>query len=219
MNLNRTLNALASAALLTLAGAGAANAAITVSIYHTDPGAAAAAANATLGQAGSLVADGTTTVSAINFTDAPGNDSTNFTVGAFLNNPAGLSPTVAGLTLNNTYFYFSGSTYLQAGANSFVVPHDDGLQLNISGIGLVVDQPGPTAPVNTPFTVNAPTAGFYNFQLSYGETAGGPAVLAFLVNGGPAGVPEPASWAMMTLGVAGVGGMMRRRSSKATVAA
>ena len=120
---------------------------------------------------------------------------------------------MASATLNNTYFLFTGSTFLNAGNNSFVVPHDDGLQLSIDGIGLVVDQPGPTSPVDTPFNVVAPSAGFYNFTLSYGETAGGPAVLRFDVNGGPAGggVPEPAAWAMMLAGFGLVGAGMRRR--------
>ncbi len=187
----------------------AANASITVSIYTDQP---AAAADATIAQAAGLTANATVSVGAINFTDAPGNDSTNFTVGAFLNNPAGLDPTVASHILNNTYFLFTGTTFLNAGANSFVIPHDDGLQLDIAGIGRVVDQPGPTAPVSTPFTVNAPSAGSYAFTLAYGETAGGPAVLGFTVNDTPVGgTPEPATWAMMLGGFGLVGYSLRRR--------
>lgn len=205
---------LLTASALFLGLGSAANATITVSIYTNQP---AAAANATIAQAAGLIADATITVGAINFTDAPGNDSKNFTVGAFLNNPAGLSAAVAGATLNNTYFLFTGSTFLNAGANSFVIPHDDGLQLNIAGIGLVVDQPGPTSPTNTPFTVNAPSAGLYNFTLSYGETAGGPAVLAFNVNGAPVGgVPETATWMLMVAGFGLVGTSLRRRVKTVT---
>jgi len=117
-------------------------------------------------------------------------------------------------TLNNTFFLFTGDTYLNAGANNFVVPHDDGLQLNIDGIGLVVDHPGPTAPVITPFTVNAPTAGMYHFELSYGEGFGPPGVLAFQINGEPVGVvPLPAAaWAGLSM-LAGLGGfwVIRRK--------
>ncbi len=201
-----------AAGALSLGLASTAHAAITVQIWT---GANAAAANATLAQAALLGApSATTTVAAIDFTDAPGNDSATFTVGAFLNNPAGLSSPTGTHVLNNTYFLFTGQTFLNAGSNSFVVPHDDGLQLNITGIGLVVDQPGPTSPVNTPFTVIAPTAGLYNFQLSYGETAGGPAVLAFRVNEATVGgVPEPASWAMLLAGFGMVGFAMRKRTS------
>jgi hypothetical protein len=182
----------------------------------------AASQDATLAQAATMVADATINISAIDFTDSPGNDSTNFTIGAFLNNPAGLSASVANLTLNNTYFLFTGTTFLNAGMNSFVVPHDDGLQLNFPGLtpSLVIDQPGPTSEQDTPFNVNAPTAGQYAFQLSYGETSGGPAVLRFQVNdqtvGG--GVPEPASWALMIVGFGGLGAMVRRRKTMALTA-
>lgn len=198
------------AAAATMLGAATANAAITVAIYTDEP---AADADATIARAAGLIADATVSVGEINFTNAPSNDSTNFSIGAFLNNPAGLDPAVANATLNNSYFLFTGSTYLNAGVNSFVIPHDDGLQLFIDGIGLVVDEPGPTAPVDTPFDVIAPSAGLYNFTLSYGETAGGPAVLAFAVNGAPVGgVPEPATWALMMTGFGLVGASVRRRN-------
>jgi len=216
MNLRTSILAVAATGA-ALALAGSASAAITVSIYHTDPNAVAAAADATIAQAAGMVADATVNVSAIDFTDAPGNDSNTFTIGDFLNNPAGLSSTVANLKLNDTYFLFTGSTFLNAGMNSFVVPHDDGLQLNFPGLtpSLVIDQPGPTSPVDTPFNVNAPVAGLYSFQLSYGETHGGPAVLRFQVNdqtvGG--GVPEPASWALMIVGFGGAGAVLRRRKA------
>lgn len=101
----------------------------------------------------------------------------------------------------NTFFYFTGDTYLNAGDNNFLVPHDDGLQLNIDGIGLVVDKPDPTAPVVTPFTVHAPAAGFYHFELSYAEDRGEPAVLAFQVNGKPIGNVPDGGATLMLLGM------------------
>lgn len=113
-----------------------------------------------------------------------------YTLSAFLNNPtfhnqsAGFN---ANGNLNNTYFYFTGQLFLNAGANSFVVGHDDGLQLNIDGIGLVVDRPGPTALNETPFNVTAPSAGLYNFELSYGECCGPPASLVWEINEQPVG--------------------------------
>jgi hypothetical protein len=211
---------LAAAAATALLSAGAANAAITVSIYHTDANAAAAAGNATIAQAATMVADATVTVGALNFTDAPGNDSTTFKIGAFLNNPVGLSATVANFNLNNTYFLFTGSAFLNAGANALSVAHDDGLQMAFTGIpGFAVNQPGPTAPVTTNFTVNAPVAGTYNFQLAYGEVQGGPAVLHLDLNNAPfSGAPEPATWGLMLVGFGGLGAMMRRRRSAALTA-
>lgn len=192
-------------AVSALALASAANAAVNVSIW-TDQ--AAASANATLAQAATLgAANGVTSVNAINFDSSNG-----YTVGAFLNSPAGLSATTFNHSLDNTYMYFTGQLFLNAGGNSFVVSHDDGLQLNIDGLGLVVNQPGPTAPVDTPFNVNAPTAGLYNFQLSYGECCGPPARLVFNINGtAVGGVPEPATWAMLLGGFGLAGAVTRRR--------
>lgn len=206
-----------SLALLTLSvgAATTANAVTTVSIYYDQP---AAAGNATIAQAATLTANATVTVGAINFADAPGNNSAISTIGAFLNNPAGLAASAATHTLNNTYFLFTGQTYLKAGVNSFVVPHDDGLELAIAGIGTVLSQPGPTSEQDTPFSVTAPKAGLYTFNLAYGETAGGPAVLRFDVNGSPAGVPEPATWALLMTGFGMVGFAMRRRTPNAVTA-
>jgi hypothetical protein len=77
--------------------------------------------------------------------------------------------------------------------------------LNIDTIGLVVDAPGPTAFSNTPFTVNAPTAGNYNFELSFGECCGPPSELLWQVNGATVtSVPEPATLTLMGMGLAGI---------------
>ena len=196
---------LATVAACTLAGT--AEAQVAVSIWTNQP---TAAGNATIAQAGTLGSPtATTTVSAINFDSANVNG---YTIGGFLNNPAGLASAVATANLNNTYFLLTGTTFLNAGTNSFVVPHDDGLELFITGIGTVLSQPGPTSPVNTPFDVVAPSAGLYNFTLAYGECCGPPARLEFAINGQPVGgVPEPATWAMMLLGFGGIGLAMRSR--------
>ena len=133
---------------------------------------------------------------------------TGYTPALFLNNPTFFNTSGTwnpNASLNNSFIRFTGQTFLNAGANSFVVPHDDGLTLTIGGgIGLVLNQPGPTSPVFTPFTITAPSAGLYDFTLQYGECCGPPAVLAWTVNGAPVGAPEPATMLLLGLGLLGL---------------
>lgn len=202
------------ATVAAFALAGTAQAAINVSIWTGQP---AAGGNATIAAAAGLgTPTGTTTVGAINFNSAVGG----YTVGGFLNNPGGLSPALAAANLNDTYMLFTGQLFLDAGNNSFVVAHDDGLQLTIDTIGMVVNAPGPSSPSNLPFNVFAPAAGLYNFTMSYGECCGPPAQLIWTINQQPVGgVPEPATWAMMLLGFGGIGiAMRKRRQSIAQIA-
>jgi hypothetical protein len=201
--------AAAGAALLGVAGA--ANASVNVQIWTDVVG---AASDATLGQAAGLGSpNAVIDLPSIDFNDAPFN-SDDSTVGYFLHNPVGLNATVGSHLLDNTYLYITGDMFLAAGDNNFVVTHDDGLQLFIDGIGLVVDKPDPTSPTPTSFTANAPTAGNYHFELSYGECCGGPAQLELDLNNAPVtGTPEPATWAMMLLGFGGLGSVLRRRKA------
>jgi hypothetical protein len=166
--------------------------------------------------------DSTFSTSAINYDSSVGG----YTVGGFLNDPGGAgfsNPGVAGAALNNTHFQFVGTVGLLSGNNKFDVIHDDGLILNIAGFGLVVNEPGPTAAVDTPFTVfNPGAAGNFSFTLDYNECCGPPAVLIWKVNdvvvrGG--GVPEPATWALMLTGLFGMGSLLRRNRKASTALA
>jgi hypothetical protein len=58
-----------------------------------------------------------------------------------------------------------------------------------------------------------------SYQVFFGT--GGPQAsdLAFTLSGSPAGVPEPASWAMMLLGFFGLGGALRARRRMTLAAA
>ncbi len=199
------LGVAAAAALFT---AGAAQASINVSLWLDQPG---FATNATIAGAGLLGApDATLTLPLLNF--STGNSDVT-TIDEFLGSSIGGA--VGGHVLDNTAFLFTGSLFLNVGNNAFVVPHDDGLQLFIDGIGLVVDEPGPTGEVDTPFNVTGD--GFtHNFTMSYGECCGGPAVIRFIVNDAPVtggGVPEPATWSLMIMGFGTAGAMLRRRRS------
>jgi hypothetical protein len=86
--------------------------------------------------------------------------------------------------------------------------------LNITGFGEVVDEPGPTAEDFTPFTVtNTGAAGDFAFNLQYVECCGPPATLQWTINDVVVGVPEPATWTMMILGLGAIGATLRRRQA------
>ena len=170
------------------------------------------AINATIANAPGTVPDAEFNPTAIDFNS---NGATDYTPALFLNSPSFFNTSGgfnANGSLNNTYMLFTGKTFLHAGANSFVTPHDDGFELSIPGAGFDLSQPGPTSPVDTPYTVIAPHDGLYDFTLSYGEVFGAPAVLGFEVNGTPVGnVPEACSTCGLLGTVAGMLGLLHRK--------
>jgi hypothetical protein len=129
-----------------------------------------------------------------------------FTPNGFLNSPT-FTDTSALFDPNgsiaNIFVMLTGQLFLNAGANAFAIGHDDGVVLSIAGIGTVVNQPGPTGFVSTPFTVMAPSAGLYNFTLQFGECCSPPADLQWTFNGPPVGnaVPEPATMVLLGSGL------------------
>jgi hypothetical protein len=138
-----------------------------------------------------------------------------YTLGGFLatGGAAGVTGTAADLAraLDNgtsgTMFDFLGTVTVTNG-QTFTVTHDDGLQLEIGAL-LVIDVPGPTAPITTTVPYTGPS-GNLPFELVYGECCGAPAVLNIslpLVT--PA--PEPGSLALLGSALAGLGAVLRRR--------
>jgi hypothetical protein len=162
--------------------------------------------------------DATFATGAINYDSNVGG----YTIGGFLNNPVFMNQSAefvtnggAGASADNIFVEITGTVGLLPGNNSFVVEHDDGVVMNVTGIGNVVFQPGPTAPVDTPFNVfNAGAKSNFPFVLDYTECCGAPAVLLLKINNVTIGnVPEPAAWTMMILGMFGVGWAVRRRTA------
>jgi hypothetical protein len=197
------------AAVLPLLGAGVAQASATAgSLWINDP----TSTDASIVPAGTP--DATFSTGLINYDSNVGG----YTVGGFLNHPAFSNESAAFLAaggdaapLNNTFVQITGTLGLLSGNNSFVLGHDDGVFMTITGIGTALNQPGPTGFTNTPFNVfNPGAAGNFPFILNYTECCGPPAELLLTVNNvNPGGVPEPATWAMMMVGVAGLGMVLR----------
>ncbi|MDA8172503.1 MAG: PEP-CTERM sorting domain-containing protein [Nitrospiraceae bacterium] len=130
---------------------------------------------------------------------------TGYTPALFFNNPTFFNTSGAfnpNGSLDDTLALFTGQTYLNAGNNTFTTTHDDGFELSVPGVGFDLQQGGPFPPTPITYTITAPSAGLYDFSLSYFEGWGPPATLNYEVNGVPVGVPEPSTFVLLLVGAA-----------------
>ncbi len=138
-----------------------------------------------------------------------------YTIGEFLSSGNGSTiltgSSELGNTLQNTFFDFKGMVTVTNG-QTFTAGHDDGLTLVIDGI-TVINEPGPTAFVNTTETYTGPS-GTYAFELVYGECCGAPADLSISLPF-QSSVPEPITLSLFGAGLAGAAALRRRKVKSA----
>ncbi len=131
------------------------------------------------------------------------------TSGAFniVENTAGTLVSLMDNGIVGTMLRFTGFVTVTTG-QTFTVTHDDGLTLIIGGLDLGFND-GPTAPVTSTATYTGPS-GTFGFDLVYAECCGGPAVLQIDLPFSNQPVPEPATMALLGLGLAGLGWSRRK---------
>jgi len=110
-----------------------------------------------------------------------------YTVSEFLNNPTfynqanGFDPNYNANGSGNWGVVLTGLIHLNAGINTGIVEHDDGLTLYINGQQEIY-QPGPTSATPTGYSITVANDGDYPFVLNYTENSGPPAVLDWTIN-------------------------------------
>lgn len=127
-------------------------------------------------------------------------------------------------TLDQTVTLAAGQTitgYAAFQANDYLPFNDDGY-VSIDGVDVFASSVAAVGDFgNTPwtkFTFTAPTAGSYTIEAGVENDLDNADASDLLLDDVTAGVPEPATWALMMLGVGMVGAGIRRRGQLARTA-
>jgi hypothetical protein len=181
-------------------------------------------------------------------TSAPGNPASVLAQDSAPENAAYLSQTVSGLQIGKTYtltFQWSGVQLYGAGGSLWNGATNEGVEVNLGGTydtsaaGGTQSQAFTGGQTDTvtydDYATDIPSHGFTGWldasmtftataasevlNLEGISTSSGNPPFVLISDVSMFSVPEPASWALMTLGVAGVGLMARRRRALGTIAA
>jgi hypothetical protein len=220
--------AIGGAGLLSLAGAPAVAApGLTESVYHsivsysTDPSISIYDTDSDINLVEAYLATATPVYSFNNTADMfDYNFDTGYSVAAFLGADGASSSAVAGDTQGTNFFAVVASgvvTPSTPGNYTFSLPTaDDAARVYVGG-QLVAEQNYGDAVLATPSSGFVDLTGPESFELVYYQF-GGNADLSYGVTGvgtvsySTGGVPEPAPWAMMLVGVGLIGGATRRQA-------
>jgi hypothetical protein len=192
---------------------GVTNASVTIWHYlNPNPGVSSAPCEQALATnpcavAGNQVYSGLYT-GLINFTNPASND-----IASFLNTAGGtFAGSVAGLNIYNlSVGGFKDSTLMEfvftVGVESFgSISHDDGISVYDATNTKIIDSSSPTSVTSTAFHLMPGT-----YSLWYSEVNGLPAQLVMNVDRTITHVPEPASLALLAIGLLGLGFSRRKQ--------
>lgn len=205
------LTALAAAVLGMGVAEPAGAAAFSGEFYHVASGSTNFTLSTTLNVLAGATLTGTFTPTTVNYAGGDASSIINFlgNDGISYTGPSGAYDMSDGIIV------ITGNLYVAAGTTTFSINHDDAAQFTVNGQVVAAGDCCGTSFGQEVFNV----AGYVPFEVIYANTnfggGSGYGNIAAFQNGIliSSAVPEPTSWAMMLLGLGGIGFAMRRRQN------